>query len=653
MKPARPDSWAESARVRQLIWLMVALVAGPLVLFTWWVVLQAPSRLAELTPVRDVSVWHEAVGPMRFDQDSVTRLVRQAPDWSSMTPEPVTLPDFRPLGVSVDLPPEASRARAWYRISVPPEVLAANEGQGRLGLLGYRAQGGPWALWVDGQLLEAHLADWRIQWNVPLRAALPLGASEVWLAVAYTEALGYSVGTVLVGPMDVVESAWRERNAWHLDLPRFMAGVGLLLMLVSFHLAWLRPQEPMFALLGFNALVWSISCLQFAFDVTGQDGLSLWFGAAVDASITWTIVLACVFAFDLERIQVPRLRMSLVGYAAASTVLTLPLWGWQKNALIAQQYFNVAAFLLGLLVIGHHLTKNARREGVVMFLALAMQLALGIHTLENLTNQTNPDSFYSFPLGTLALYLAFMYAMVRRLGKALHAAERHEATLRRQLDEQEQRLRAQHAQLQALEVQRQLSTQHEAIMQDLHDTMGSNLTTALLRARTGALAPDEMTLLLQDLASELRHLGRSGSRDTRGLNDMLADLRERMAHRLGHGGIALEWAVDPRLPRGHGPEVVQQVRALLSEAVANAIRHAGARHLRIGARCTEEGVVFEVVDDGQGFDPSQVDPGRGLPGMRKRAGDIGAQLRVQAQPAQGCRIEISLPHAPGVPGQTL
>ena len=29
----------------------------------------------------------------------------------------------------------------------------------------------------------------------------------------------------------------------------------LLLMLVSFHLAWSRPKEPMFALLGFNALV--------------------------------------------------------------------------------------------------------------------------------------------------------------------------------------------------------------------------------------------------------------------------------------------------------------------------------------------------------------------------------------------------------------
>ena len=629
MKPAWPVLSAEAAR--RTVWWAALLVALPLAVFSWWTYLQFPSRLQQLTPLKQVQVWHEELGQPVFRQDTVTGIVRTPPDWAAMRWQPAALPYVKELGASVDLPPDAPKRRVWLRLAVPEQVA----GQGRLGLLGTRVMGGPWAIWVDGQLQQANLSDWRIQWNVPLRVALPLGAREVLLAVPYADPQGFAVGSLYVGPMDVVDTAWRERNFLHFEMARLMAAVAILMMVLSFQLALMRPQEPVFKLLGINGLVWSISCMQYFFDSTGQDALSVWFGSAVDSSITWTVVMAVIFAFEIEGIAVPWLRSAMVVYAAISTMLTLPMWDWQKNALIAQHYFNVAVFAVGLGVLGWHVLRRPRREGVAMFAALATQLGLGIHTLENLTNQRDPDSFFSFPMGTLVMYLVFMYVMSRRSVLAIDAAGRHEQELRARLDEQERHLAAQHALLQRLEVERRLTSQHETIMQDLHDRLGSNLTSALLQARSGVLSAQETVLLLQDLADELRHIGKSTAQDSRSLNQILGELRQRVQHRLAHGGIALEWDVDPELPPMSDRETGQHVRAMLSEAVANVVKHAGATRIRLRAWQEAGRVLIEVSDNGNGFDPATVEAGRGLPGMRQRAAALGGELAIESVAGQG------------------
>lgn len=639
MKPGTLDSWPDEQRASRLIWWLVVVVALPLVVFAWWVYLQFPSRLAQLTRLERVEVWHEELGSQVFNQDTLSELVRTPPDWSTAQWRATTLPYFQELGASVDLPPDAPKRRVWVRIRVPPH----NEREGRLGLLGLRVQGGPWALWAEGRLQQANLSDWRIQWNVPLRMAIPLGASEVLLAVPYAEPQGFSVGSILVGPMDRVESAWQERNMLHLELPRFMAAVAFLLSLMCFQLARARPQEPIFRLLGANALIWSASCLQFAFDTTGQDTLSVWFGSVVDSTITWTVVLGVLFAMDYERVPGNRFRMFLVTYAALSTLITLPVWNWEKNALIAQHYVNVAVFVWALGKLGLHVWHHSRREGWTLLLSLIMLIVLALHTLLNLTNQTNPDSFYSFSLGTLLLYLSFTYVMGRRTVAALEASERHEQVLRDRLEEQEKHLEEQHALLQRLEVDRHLASQRETLLQDLHDRLGSNLTSALLQARTGALSPQETVLLLQDLTDELRHIGKSTVADTRSLNQVLAELRQRVQHRMAHGGISLEWEVDPFLPPMTQPGTVQHVRALLSEAIANAIKHARASRVRLNARVDGNQVVIELSDNGAGFDPDTVEVGRGLPGMRQRAKAMEGELQFSSSQGQGCHLTLLLP----------
>ena len=641
MKRAWLASLPDSEEVVRWVWWLASIVALPLAVFSWWTYLQAPSRLSELKPVEGVEIWREALGNQVLDQTTIRDIVRTPPDWSQAQWAPVGLPSFIELGPSVDLPPDAPKLRAWFRIPIPADIEVADS-HGRLGLLGYRVQGGAWSVWADGKLIQSNLSDWRIQWNVPLRITVPLGAQEVFLAVPYAEPVGYSVGSMFIGPMDVVDSAWQERNLLYLDLPRFMSIVSLLLMVVAFHLAWSRPKDRIFSLLGFNALIWSISCLQFSFDVTGADALSRWFGSAMDSSINWMVVLGFIFAFELEGMRLPRLSAGLLLYAVVATVVTLPIWEWQKNALLAQQYVNISVLVTGLLFLGWHVFRHPRREGVVTFIALLTHVGLGFHTLQNLTNQTNPDSFYSFPFGVVGLYLAFMYAVGRQTVAALDSAEGHEAELRTRLTEQEQRLSDQHIRLQQLEVARSLNTQRETIMQDLHDRLGSNLTSALLQARKGALSPEEIVLLLQDLADELRHVGESVAQEKRSLNELLAEVRQRVHNRLAHGGIYLIWEVDPKLSLQLSAQDAHHVLAMLSEAIANVIKHAEASQIRVEARRSAQEITLAITDNGKGFNPEAVEPGRGLPGMRNRARAIGAQVRVDAAEPRGTRWRLVL-----------
>ncbi|EWS64715.1 Sensor protein VraS [Hydrogenophaga sp. T4] len=130
-------------------------------------------------------------------------------------------------------------------------------------------------------------------------------------------------------------------------------------------------------------------------------------------------------------------------------------------------------------------------------------------------------------------------------------------------------------------------------------------------------------------------MSKSTAADRRGLNEVLAELRQRVQHRLGHGGIQLVWDVDPALPAVAGRETSQHLRALLSEAIANVIKHAQATQIRLEAREEDGAVVIAVTDNGRGFDPVSAEFGRGLPGMRQRAETLGALLEIESDAKRG------------------
>jgi signal transduction histidine kinase len=97
------------------------------------------------------------------------------------------------------------------------------------------------------------------------------------------------------------------------------------------------------------------------------------------------------------------------------------------------------------------------------------------------------------------------------------------------------------------------------------------------------------------------------------------------------------------LPSGRLPPAVETAAYYVaSEALANAVKHAHASHVRIDVTQTGTSAVVEIVDDGTGgADPR----GSGLRGLRDRVEALDGSLTVASAQGQGTMLRAELPCA--------
>jgi signal transduction histidine kinase len=173
--------------------------------------------------------------------------------------------------------------------------------------------------------------------------------------------------------------------------------------------------------------------------------------------------------------------------------------------------------------------------------------------------------------------------------------------------------------------------------------------TLLERSAEGARTEVErLQALAQDAIAELRSLVfqlRPAAIETEGLAaalDKHVDVLGR-AHRMP---IAFEHTGEPRLR----PGVDEELFKVAQEALHNALRHAGARRIRVRLEERADAVALSVADDGRGFDPDAPalrSRSLGLTSMEERAHGLGASLRIASAPGAGTTIDLELRLDPG------
>ena len=320
-------------RAQQLMRWAFGLIALPLGIFILLAV-NWPKPNPPLVRIEAADRWIEPLGNLEFNQAQLGRVVRTPADFSKANWQAVKLPDKIPLGDVVPMQADGPKSRLWLRLHIPPALLSAEaNADGQLAIMGNRVMGGPWAIWIGDKIIQDNLVDWRIQWNVPLRVALPAfnageDAPVVYLAVPYPDDKGYAVGSIFMGPASAVDMAWKERSFWQQDISSITTAVAVAVVLITFQLALGRPRERLFSLLCANAFFWILSGFQYTHDFVGYESLSLWFGWAVDATVNWIVVLSTLVAFELAEIHLPKVGLALTIYACSTTLFTMPLWDW-------------------------------------------------------------------------------------------------------------------------------------------------------------------------------------------------------------------------------------------------------------------------------------------------------------------------------------
>jgi signal transduction histidine kinase len=101
------------------------------------------------------------------------------------------------------------------------------------------------------------------------------------------------------------------------------------------------------------------------------------------------------------------------------------------------------------------------------------------------------------------------------------------------------------------------------------------------------------------------------------------------------------------VPEAIDPDIVLCLFRVTQEALANAVRHSDARHVRIELAGGPSTLVLTITDDGKGFEIDVANEGLGLVSMRERVESVGGVLEIQATPSAGTRLSVTVPtHAP-------
>jgi hypothetical protein len=100
--------------------------------------------------------------------------------------------------------------------------------------------------------------------------------------------------------------------------------------------------------------------------------------------------------------------------------------------------------------------------------------------------------------------------------------------------------------------------------------------------------------------------------------------------------------------RDLNPVVRDEAYQIAGEALRNAVKHAGARHVTVTIHYESRQLRLTVRDDGKGIDAEtlarqQVNGHFGLPGMRERAAIVKGRLEVRSATSGGTQIELRVP----------
>jgi signal transduction histidine kinase len=212
-------------------------------------------------------------------------------------------------------------------------------------------------------------------------------------------------------------------------------------------------------------------------------------------------------------------------------------------------------------------------------------------------------------------------------------------------------------QLQRAEQASALERERARIAQDLHDDLGSSLTrisllSGLLRADKDN--PDQVQAHATKLAQSADQTVRALEEivwAVRPDSDSLQSLMDYIAHFASElfEGTATRCRLDlPHdLPaRPLPPDMRHNIFLIVKEALTNALKHASAGEVNVQAKVAVGALEICVQDDGKGFIPpvQKVEGKRhGLENMRHRAETIGGVLAWQSSPAQGTRIQLTVP----------
>ncbi|MBV6441855.1 MAG: hypothetical protein DYG98_23410 [Haliscomenobacteraceae bacterium CHB4] len=202
---------------------------------------------------------------------------------------------------------------------------------------------------------------------------------------------------------------------------------------------------------------------------------------------------------------------------------------------------------------------------------------------------------------------------------------------------------------------RRLEKFRESLARDLHDELGSTLSSIrffsdFANQQIGEDKPQVKPVLqrISESASALSESMQDIIWAMKTKNDQTEDLAARMTE-FGYGllearNIDFKTHISVDISGKHlHPQVRRNVYLIFKEALNNAAKYSNAKEVELDFVVKKGWLLMKINDNGLGFEADSLRAeggGNGLQNMRKRAADIGGKLDIISGPGEGTSVEL-------------
>ncbi len=206
-----------------------------------------------------------------------------------------------------------------------------------------------------------------------------------------------------------------------------------------------------------------------------------------------------------------------------------------------------------------------------------------------------------------------------------------------------------------VEKEKEKALMRNQIAADLHDEVGSNLSTIALRSRLMMNEP----LLDNNSRKQLQEITNTAGITTDIIRDIVwfinpfhdksEDLILRMKELASKMLLNFDYSFNITKTDKHIFELLadlnqrRHVFLIYKEVLNNIIKHSEAANVSIIITAEERTFVMIISDNGKGFDEEQITCGEGLKNFRNRASQIGAQILIESNNGKGTKIILKVP----------
>lgn len=189
--------------------------------------------------------------------------------------------------------------------------------------------------------------------------------------------------------------------------------------------------------------------------------------------------------------------------------------------------------------------------------------------------------------------------------------------------------------------------ERQRIAGELHDDIGSGLTSLLFLSRTDGQNPgltDKLTTSVQNLIQKINEIIWAMNPEHDSLESLIAYVRLHVADMLDNANLDYDFDIPDAIPAASlSQKARRNIYLAVKEAVHNAIRHAGASKVHIDIK-TDQRLEIAIQDNGKGFaiDGFSKRFGNGMKNMQDRITAINGTFSVVADAGACIRIGVPL-----------